>query len=319
MKKYIGLFLLLSLLGFSFVKARPTDAQTYNDTLEGPNLDSLVHISETNFKPFQIVNDDDPLRYDRYRIVDDQGKIGYANGDGYVIINPKFAFAFPFDEGMAKVTDAGECIEEEGSSGENHRWKSDDWYYINKDGKRLSSVENSSDGTQRLDSIEFVYFNNEWIREIHINMVPPESVTKIEIGKDEYGNKCAFVSVSANVIDSIQKEIDKALEGLWIEYNESYAEFPGGIAKRMKWLEDNIQIPAGFKGMKRVVVTYLIQPDGTVTDGKIIKGSDNEELNLEALRLVESLPKFKVKYYTPRKVPFHEAWPIVFKEKDSIP
>lgn len=55
-----------------------------------------------------------------------------------------------------------------------------------------------------------------------------------------------------------------------------------------------------------------ILPDGTVTDAKIIKPSTNEDANAEALRLVNSLPKFRIKYFTPRKAPLRYLLPITF-------
>ena len=87
----------------------------------------------------------------------------------------------------------------------------------------------------------------------------------------------------------------------------------------LEWVKENIRVPDDFKGKERVVVTFMIQPDGTVYNGKIIKGSKNNELNSEALRLVESLPRFNVTYYTPQKEPQHMAWPILFEGKDSLP
>lgn len=50
------------------------------------------HISKTDFKPYQFDNGDDYVRWERYRIVDNEGKIGYANSQGYIVIEPKYAF-----------------------------------------------------------------------------------------------------------------------------------------------------------------------------------------------------------------------------------
>ncbi len=97
------------------------------------------HISKTNFMPYQFDNGDDEVRCERYRIVDNEGKIGYANPQGYIVIEPKYAFGFPFENGKAKVTDTGQMKEVEGSNGEYHCWDSDDWYYIDQMGNRLSN------------------------------------------------------------------------------------------------------------------------------------------------------------------------------------
>ncbi len=252
---------------------------TANTTLIDPDIVLLKHISETEFKPFQFDNGDDYVKCDRYRIVDKDGRIGYANGNGYVIIEPRYAFGYPYEKGMAKVTDKGVWREVEGSKGEYHYWDSDEWYYINLAGDSLSSVESSNAGIHSPDSIEFVYFNNEWIQGANINMVDPESITKIEIKNDEYANRAAFISITSTALESLKKQIEKANEGIWIEYPSPYCEFPGGNSKIKEWVEENIRIPSGFKGKVRVIVSIRVQPDGRVTDGKILKGSENEEVN----------------------------------------
>ena len=89
------------------------------------------------YSAFQYDNGDDYVRDGLYRILDDRGKIGYADEKGNTIITPRFAFGFPFENGKARVTDYGQEKEVEGSRGEYHYWESDDWYYIDKTGRRL--------------------------------------------------------------------------------------------------------------------------------------------------------------------------------------
>lgn len=96
-------------------------------------------VSETGFKPYQYDNGDDYVSDGLYRIVDKDGLIGYATEYGKVAIAPRFAFGFPFDNGRAKVTDTGHLEEVEGSGGEYHYWKSDNWYWIDKTGNRIAS------------------------------------------------------------------------------------------------------------------------------------------------------------------------------------
>lgn len=89
------------------------------------------------YPAFQYDNGDDYVKDGLYRIVDERGKIGYANGNGHTVITPRFAFGFPFENGKAKVTDSGEEKDVEGSRGEYHYWDSDEWYYIDKTGRKL--------------------------------------------------------------------------------------------------------------------------------------------------------------------------------------
>lgn len=92
------------------------------------------NISQTEYRPFQYDNGDDYISDGRFRIVDKEGKIGYATEGGAVIITPRYAFGYPFSNGKAKVTDEGHLAEVEGSNGEYHYWESNNWYWIDKMG-----------------------------------------------------------------------------------------------------------------------------------------------------------------------------------------
>ena len=93
----------------------------------------------TKYRAFQFDNGDDYVRDGLYRIVDERGKIGYADDKGKTVITPRFAFGFPFENGNARVTDTGIRVDE----GEHWRWESNDWYYIDKTGRRLERCPNS--------------------------------------------------------------------------------------------------------------------------------------------------------------------------------
>lgn len=67
------------------------------------------------------------------RIVDDQGRIGFSDEKGKVVISPRFAFAFPFENGVAKATFDGKSVEE----GEYHRWVSPEWFYVDHNGRQV--------------------------------------------------------------------------------------------------------------------------------------------------------------------------------------
>ncbi len=86
---------------------------------------------------FRIDNGEDYLQDGMRRIVDRRGRIGYADEKGTTVIEPRFAFGFPFENGRAKVTNKGEKKAVPGSRGEYHYWESDKWYYIDKTGRPL--------------------------------------------------------------------------------------------------------------------------------------------------------------------------------------
>lgn len=161
---------------------------------------------------------------------------------------------------------------------------------------------------------EFFYFNNEWIPLAYGNEIQADSIQSAEIKNDEYGNRAVFFTVSPRYLEYIKAENRKYLINL-----DPRCEFPGGNEKLKGWLDENIRIPEGFKGSERVFVKFTVHPDGSISDPTIFRRpSKNEAVNQEALRLVNALPKFRVKYYTPQKKNFQLFLPITFKEPGVI-
>ena len=85
------------------------------------------------FYAFQYDNGPDYIREGLFRIMDEGGQIGFADSLGNVVIKPLFKFAFPFEDGKAKVTLTGE--QKAMPDREHHEWVSDKWQYINKKGE----------------------------------------------------------------------------------------------------------------------------------------------------------------------------------------
>ncbi|WP_304646659.1 energy transducer TonB [uncultured Muribaculum sp.] len=171
--------------------------------------------------------------------------------------------------------------------------------------------------TERDTETVFYYFNEEWICGAVPDMIEPDSILKIEIKNDEYDNRAVFITVSLETLSQLKSKVDETYRNLFVNYDPQ-CEFPGGNGKLKEWIEANIRVPEGYKGTERVVAQFKVQPDGSVTDAKILRPSKNEAANAEALRLVNALPKFRVKYFTPKKAPLCYAMPIVFKEPGLI-
>ena len=75
---------------------------------------------------------------------------------------------------------------------------------------------------------------------------------------------------------------------------EEMPQFPGGGEALMKYLATNVHYPeaaekAGVQG--RVIVTFVVGTDGSISDASIIKSVD-PSLDQEALRLVNSMPNW---------------------------
>lgn len=80
---------------------------------------------------------------------------------------------------------------------------------------------------------------------------------------------------------------------------DSDAEFPGGTEALATFLSDNLKYPedAQYNGIAgRVFVQFIINRDGSISDIEIMRNV-HPSLDAEAIRLVESMPK-----WTPAKV-----------------
>ena len=84
------------------------------------------------FEVFKYDNGPDYVQNGLFRIIKN-GKIGYANLDGEIIIEARFDCAYPFEENVAKVS--GDCTTI--TEGDYSMWESDNWYKITVDGKRM--------------------------------------------------------------------------------------------------------------------------------------------------------------------------------------
>jgi TonB family protein len=92
---------------------------------------------------------------------------------------------------------------------------------------------------------------------------------------------------------------------------EEMPKFPGGDEGMMQFLNSEVKYPkeALEKGTQgRVVVTFIVNTDGSVSDPKVVK-SVNPALDAEAIRVVNAMPK-----WTPGKQNGH-----VVRVKFTIP
>ncbi len=68
-----------------------------------------------------------------FRIVKDK-KVGFADvNTGKIVIQPKFAGAYPFENGKAEVTNQCDTVPDI----EHITWQSDNWYFIDKTGEEI--------------------------------------------------------------------------------------------------------------------------------------------------------------------------------------
>ena len=96
---------------------------------------------------------------------------------------------------------------------------------------------------------------------------------------------------------------------------EQMPKFPGGDNGLMTFLKNTIKYPeaaekAGKQG--RVVVTFVVNTDGSISDAKVAR-SVSEELNAEALRVVNAMPKWTPGKQNGKDVRVRFTLPVTFK------
>ncbi len=84
------------------------------------------------FNIFVYDNYPDSVSEGLFRIIE-EGKIGYANLSGDIIIKPQFPCAYPFKNGKAKVSIDCVGIKED----EYSFWESENWFFIDKKGNKI--------------------------------------------------------------------------------------------------------------------------------------------------------------------------------------
>ena len=100
---------------------------------------------------------------------------------------------------------------------------------------------------------------------------------------------------------------------------EQQAEFPGGTAALMKWLQQNIRYPeqaAANDIQGRVIVKFVVEKDGSIGTAEILKGVD-KDLDREAIRVVKKMPKWQPGKNNGVAVRSYFNLPVTFKLQNN--
>ncbi len=92
----------------------------------------------------------------------------------------------------------------------------------------------------------------------------------------------------------MEEEEEEVVEKEIFTVVEQMPEFPGGTAKMMKYLSENIEYPqmareVGVQGT--VFVTFVVEPDGSITNVRVLRGIGSG-CDEEAIRVVKTMPKW---------------------------
>ena len=149
----------------------------------------------------------------------------------------------------------------------------------------------------------------------------PEVIEEIKIVEDDVETEEVnfstedtkeAVEIKQVVID--EEEEEEEIEEVFLVVEEQ-PEFPGGMAKLMKYFSDNVRYPVvaaenGIQG--RVICQFTVWRDGSIRDIVVVRGVD-KSLDKEAVRLIENMPKWKPGKQRGKEVSCKFTVPVSFR------
>jgi len=144
-----------------------------------------------------------------------------------------------------------------------------------------------------------------------IQVVETKVETRIDINMEDDQSKAQIQTYTP---PPPPKEREEEEEEIFVVV-ENQPEFPGGQAAMMKFLSENIKYPViaqenGIQG--RVICNFVVERDGSITDVQVVRGVD-PSLDKEAVRVIQSMPKWKPGMQRGKPVRVRFTLPVVFR------
>ena len=119
----------------------------------------------------------------------------------------------------------------------------------------------------------------------------------------------------------VPAEVRKQLKGTSVfEVAEEMPEFPGGgMSAFMDYIKTNMRYPASAKEngtQGRVTVQFVVDEDGSIKDSKVLRSVD-KDMDAEALRLINTMPKWKPGRQKGQPVAVKFTVPVMFRLDDD--
>ena len=95
-------------------------------------------------------------------------------------------------------------------------------------------------------------------------------------------------------------------------------KFPGGMASLQSYINRNLKYPQISRennSQGRVIVRFIIDSNGIVISPQVVRSSGDFYLDMEAVRVIESMPKWKPGKHKGKPVCVYFTMPIVFSLK----
>ena len=149
----------------------------------------------------------------------------------------------------------------------------------------------------------------------------PKQTTQLEIVQDDVEVEDIEINAEVDQQEVIEEyvpvevEEEEVVEQEIFQIVEEMPAFPGGEAKLMEYVAKNIKYhqiarETGIQG--RVFVGFVVEPDGSVSNVKVLRGIGGG-CDEEAMRVVKSMPKWKPGKQRGKAVRVSYMLPVNFK------
>ena len=152
---------------------------------------------------------------------------------------------------------------------------------------------------------------------------PKPQVTQIQVVDNEAEVEDLDINAEVDQNEEIEEYVCEAPEieeeeiveeEVFLSVEEN-PEYPGGPAKLLEYVQKNLKYPmmareSDIQG--RVFVGFVVEKDGSISNVKVLRGIGGG-CDEEAVRVVQSLPKFKPGKQRGNPVRVQYTLPIVFK------
>ena len=149
----------------------------------------------------------------------------------------------------------------------------------------------------------------------------PKQTTQLEIVQDDVEVEDIEINAEVDQQEVIEEYVPVEVEEEDVQEQEIFQiveempSYPGGEGKLMEYVAKNIKYPqiareTGIQG--RVFVGFVVEPDGSVSNVKVLRGIGGG-CDEEAMRVVKSMPKWKPGKQRGKAVRVSYMLPVNFK------
>ena len=149
----------------------------------------------------------------------------------------------------------------------------------------------------------------------------PKQTTQLEIVQDDVEVEDIEINAEVDQTEVIEEYVPVEVEEEEVQEQEIFQiveempSYPGGEQKLMEYVAKNIKYPqiareTGIQG--RVFVGFVVEPDGSVSNVKVLRGIGGG-CDEEAMRVVKSMPKWKPGKQRGKAVRVSYMLPVNFK------